>query len=263
MTKKVFAILLVFVLFSFNKSTDDKHLHIVLRAIGHDLLVQSNDSTSRVLPLEKLDEHTFQISFEHDFSFVTDTLINAVDRILSKEEITNPYQVMVRSCKTQKVIYAYEVSSDTEFLIPCTGVVNPKDCYQVQVTFLKDESPYKAWFPLLAIPFLGFFIFLLYRKKNSTLNENVIEVDNSQHIIKIGKESIQLSDQESKLFQLLSEADGQIVKREVLLYEIWEKDGTIVSSRSLDVLVSKLRKKITEVSNFQIKNVHGKGYKLI
>jgi hypothetical protein len=260
MIKNTFACLFLFVTFAFGSNrTDENHLTIVLRTIGHELLLKSADSTSRVLPIEKVAENSYQLSFEHEFSFVTDTLINTINSILTKEGMKKPYQVLVRSCETQKVIYAYEVSSATDFLIPCTGITNPKDCYEVQIDFPEDDTSFNSWLLLLVIPFLGFFFYRYYQRKKPT---NEIQMEDGQNTIKIGNINIQLSDQESKLFQLLSEADGQVVKREILLYEIWEKDGTIVSSRSLDVLVSKLRKKITEVSNLKIKNVHGKGYKL-
>src|ERR1700754_2473315 len=56
----------------------DKHLEIVLRNIGHQVLLHSKDSTSRVLPIETVSENTFRISFENSIEFPPDTLINLV-----------------------------------------------------------------------------------------------------------------------------------------------------------------------------------------
>jgi DNA-binding response OmpR family regulator len=53
------------------------------------------------------------------------------------------------------------------------------------------------------------------------------------------------------------------VEREKLMKEIWEDEGTIVISRNVDVLVSKLRKKLSDDSSLKFINVHGKGYKFI
>jgi len=45
--------------------------------------------------------------------------------------------------------------------------------------------------------------------------------------------------------------------------EIWEDKGIIVISRNVDVLVSKLRKKLLADSSIKFINVHGRGYKFI
>jgi DNA-binding response OmpR family regulator len=43
--------------------------------------------------------------------------------------------------------------------------------------------------------------------------------------------------------------------------EIWEDEGIVVISRNVDVLVSKLRKKLSDDNSFKFINVHGRGYK--
>jgi len=40
--------------------------------------------------------------------------------------------------------------------------------------------------------------------------------------------------------------------------EIWEDEGIVVISRNVDVLVSKLRKKLSDDNSFKFINVHGK-----
>jgi hypothetical protein len=65
-----------------NKKNDipANHLEVVLRDIGHQLLLSAKDSSSRVLPIKQLNENTYQISFQNNFSFISDTLINIVER---------------------------------------------------------------------------------------------------------------------------------------------------------------------------------------
>jgi DNA-binding response OmpR family regulator len=46
-----------------------------------------------------------------------------------------------------------------------------------------------------------------------------------------------------------------------LLKRVWEDEG-VITGRSLDVFISKLRKKLKNDPSVQIVNVHGKGYKL-
>ena len=43
----------------------------------------------------------------------------------------------------------------------------------------------------------------------------------------------------------------------------WEDKGIVVISRNVDVLVSKLRKKLSDDPSIKFINVHGRGYKLM
>ena len=54
-----------------------------------------------------------------------------------------------------------------------------------------------------------------------------------------------------------------MVERENLMKAIWEEEGIIVMSRNVDVLVSKLRKKLSDDNTIKFINVHGRGYKLV
>ncbi len=47
----------------------EKHLEVVLRDLGHQLLLTAKDSSSRVMPVKKVNEHTYQISFQNHFGF--------------------------------------------------------------------------------------------------------------------------------------------------------------------------------------------------
>src|SRR5215218_6613945 len=67
--------------------TPEKHVEVVLRNLGHQLLLSAKDSTSRVLPVKKLNENTYQISFQNNFGFISDTLINLVQRTFQKNAL--------------------------------------------------------------------------------------------------------------------------------------------------------------------------------
>src|SRR5215469_14158052 len=58
---------------------------ILLRRIGDEVLSQSGDHTSRVLPVEKISENEYRISFEKDLTFQTDSLVNITRRLLAKD----------------------------------------------------------------------------------------------------------------------------------------------------------------------------------
>src|SRR5690606_27663196 len=81
----LFVSVMVFV--NAKKELPDKHLEVVLRNIGHELLLHSKDSTSRVLPVKAINERVYQISFENSFGFAPDTLMGLVHEQLDKTDM--------------------------------------------------------------------------------------------------------------------------------------------------------------------------------
>ena len=85
----------------------------------------------------------------------------------------------------------------------------------------------------------------------------------ANNVLKIEHRSITLSEKETKALKIFAENINQIVEREKLMKEIWEDKGIVVISRNVDVLVSKLRKKLSDDNSIKFINVHGRGYKFI
>ena len=77
----------------------------------------------------------------------------------------------------------------------------------------------------------------------------------------MGIEVITLTDKECKILELLNRNFGELIPRETLMQEVWISEG-VITGRSLDMFVSKLRKKLSSDPELRITNVHGKGYKL-
>jgi DNA-binding winged helix-turn-helix (wHTH) protein len=77
----------------------------------------------------------------------------------------------------------------------------------------------------------------------------------------LGREVIGLTDKECSILELLHQSFGELISRETLMEKIWINEG-VITTRSLDVFVSKLRKKLSGDPELRITNVHGKGYKL-
>ena len=84
-------------------------------------------------------------------------------------------------------------------------------------------------------------------------------VNPNKHIVKINGEDVELSFKEYQLLMLLLEADGKVVKREVLLTKIWGEFYD--ESRTLDVHIRKLRIKL-ENAGVKILTVKNVGYRL-
>lgn len=71
-----------------------------------------------------------------------------------------------------------------------------------------------------------------------------------------------LTHREAALLQLLMENKNEIIDRTVLLKKIWG-DTDFFSGRSMDVFITKLRKKLSLDTSVQIINIRSQGYKLI
>src|SRR5215213_254905 len=87
----VIVLILISAVAFINKKNEipEKHVEVVLRDLGHQLLLSAKDSSSRVLPVKKLNGTTYQISFQNDFSFISDSLINLVQRTFQKNALAS------------------------------------------------------------------------------------------------------------------------------------------------------------------------------
>ena len=91
---------------------DISRREVLLRRIGHELLLQSGDSASRVLPVEKTAENEYRISFENNLTFRPDSLVNITRRLLAKDPLAGDYVVNVLNCGSAKVVYGYAISKN-------------------------------------------------------------------------------------------------------------------------------------------------------
>ena len=77
----------------------------------------------------------------------------------------------------------------------------------------------------------------------------------------INKETIDLTGTETRLLLIFASLPNQVIERSRLQKEIWEDEGVIVG-RSLDMFISKLRKKLELDPDSRIVVIRGKGYML-
>jgi DNA-binding winged helix-turn-helix (wHTH) protein len=275
-----FSIIIIVILVSavafINKRNDipEKHIEVVLRDIGHQLLLSANDSSSRVMPVKKLNEHTYQISFQNNLAFISDTLINLVQRTFQKNALANDYIVNLRNCKQNETVFAFEINSQAGDLTPCRGRKLEVGCYIIEIDLLKKTNFNFFWLLLLIIPLslVGFYLKNKFRKKeekepildgNDYMQLGSFKFYADNNVLKIENNNITLSEKETKALKIFAENINQIVERETLMKEIWEDNGIVVISRNVDVLVSKLRKKFIDDNSIKFINVPGRGYKLI
>ena len=251
-----------------------KHAEVVLRDLGHQLLLAAKDSSSRVMPVKKLNENTYQISFQNNFGFISDTLINLVQRTFQKNALANDYIVNLRNCKENETVFAFEINSQKGDLTPCRGRTLEVGCYVIEIELLKSAQFNFLWLLLLIVPLglVGFYVKDRFRKKEGKApivdNSDYIQLGNfrfytANNVLKAEHKTILLSEKETKALKIFAENINQVVEREKLMKEIWEDEGIVVISRNVDVLVSKLRKKLSDDNSLKFVNVHGRGYKFV
>ena len=107
---------------------------------------------------------------------------------------------------------------------------------------------------------------LLKRSKNEN-NTGPIAIgkfifDLKKQTLQIHKKTETLTHREAHLLFHLIKNKDQVLERSVILKKLWGDDD-FFNSRSMDVFITKLRKKLKNDPAIQIINVRGYGYKLI
>ena len=257
-----------------NPTFDLKHLEVSLRQLGHELLLSTGDSSSRVLPLEK-QANTYVMQFESSFAFEPAALVDLSKQILSEQDLPTRYIIEVKECEQEGVVYSFEIAPRFEDeIVPCLGREQIKACYTLSFTFpdLSDahkqsETDSSAWYLWFLLPLLGIPVYFWIRQSPSTLEEHVHQIGQFQFnavsgLLKLDTSEEELTAKETALLLILWNSRNKAVEREVLLHEVWGDEGDYVG-RTLDVFISRLRKKLKADPSLQILNVRGLGYKLI
>ncbi|MFD2144478.1 winged helix-turn-helix domain-containing protein [Mucilaginibacter antarcticus] len=246
----------------------------MLRKIGHELLLQAGDSTSRVLPVQKIAENEYQIKFENELTFQPDSLMNTTQRLLANEPQASDYIVNVLTCNRPGVFYAFAVSKNkSNSIVTCSKRKQPTACYIVNIKF-KPASVYTTksgylWGGLPLLAFVGFIFFRsanprkssIITQQNTKFKLGAVIFDTLERHLKVNENIIDLTGTETRLLLIFASTPNETITRSRLQKEIWEDEGIIVG-RSLDMFISKLRKKLECDPNINIVVVRGKGYKL-
>ncbi|WP_313269810.1 winged helix-turn-helix domain-containing protein [Sphingobacterium sp.] len=272
----LFFITMIFVAFgmSDNSDFDVARREVLLRKIGDELLIQSGDNKSRVLPIEKITEIEYQIKFENEITFDPDSLVNTVQRLLASDPLTSDYVVNVVNCGNSSVAYGYAIANNKkDDIIACRGRLQPKGCYMINIKFKPTRINTGTISYMLSIfivlMFLGFIFWRLdklRRERPVDQNNNILAFGSvlfnpQQREMIINKNTIDLTGTETRLLHIFALSPNQTIERVRLQKEIWEDEGVIVG-RSLDMFISKLRKKLELDPKIKITVIRGKGYKL-
>lgn len=258
-----------------NKSvTQVERAELIMRKIGHNLLLHAGDSTSRVMPVKKLGSSSFQLEFENKFSFMPDSLASIVYQSIASTQLPTNYIVRVFDSQTDEMVHGFEITALDGSANACMGRVQPSGHYTVQITFtepLAKEESYAAYY-LGLFGCLGILLLFVAWPKStlkaspeaiasSATKLGVFTFDEITGSLKHGDSEVALSNKESKLLTILVAKRNEVIDRDHLQNEVWGSEG-VITGRSLDMFISKLRKKLSEDPTIKIVNIHGRGYKL-
>lgn len=274
----------------------EKRIRVAMRMIGHEVLMSLGDYESRVMPIEKVDEQ-YKISFEFEFGFDPGDIVSIIDCVMTETGTSTNYLVEVEQCGTKEVVHSFEIGNAANSdLIACSGRILPEDCYSLLITILDGTSPITniqaitsdspstnnidppyeelssggSSLTFLLVPLLiliGLTGYFIMKKNPADAEPNLVligafQFDKRTMTLSFENKRVELSNKEAELLSLLHTSANVPIEREVILQKVWGDEGNYVG-RTLDVFISKLRKKLEPDASVNIVNIRGVGYKLL
>lgn len=281
--RSAITLLFTFICFSISQAqpgADEQHAKVVMRMIGHQLLLNAGDSTSVVLPIENV-ANNYMIQFDTDLAIDPGMLSSTVDSIMQLTQLSGKYIVRVEKCGTAEVVYSYEVGyNDTLNLLPCRGRKYPEACYKIWVSLESEttdeplvtnagsNNTLGVIVQLFSVLGLIGLVFYSFKERKEPINDPMLLAIGSYRLntktmqLATENEVVELTSKEADLLLLLHSSVNHTIEREVILKEVWGDEGDYVG-RTLDVFISKLRKKLEADPRIKIINARGVGYKLV
>jgi hypothetical protein len=269
----------------------ERQEEVAMRLIGHQVLLAAGDSSSRVLPVERTGDR-YRIRFAQEFGFDPGSMTATVDSVVRNTGIAISYLVEFVSCDSNLVVHSWQAALIPEqAMMPCIGREQPVGCYELWFTILeRDQAAFagtkrpeqaeltgsgeaqdRSWLLLipgvLALAAIGLLVRNKLRRTPTTDDPNIIRIGeflfNTRNMeLAFKNERVRLTSKEADLLQLLAASPNDTVARETILTTVWGDEGDYVG-RTLDVFVSKLRKKLEADANVRIVNIRGVGYRLV
>jgi len=106
---------------------------------------------------------------------------------------------------------------------------------------------------------------LLRRAKSASSRKQEVGsflMDADEHTAELNGEEISLTNREFNILYKLLSYPKKTFTRQQLMDEFWDAD-TETAPRAVDVYMTKLRTKLADCEDFEIKTVHGLGYKVV
>jgi Transcriptional regulatory protein, C terminal len=255
-------------------------INLALRRTADQLLRIACDSTSQIPSIVRTKDGIWQIRLEQNFDY--DSLPSILQASLSIHHIDLAYDVLVKKCDDGTIALGY---NHLDFLqkgnVACGGRKRSEECQFIEVSFipltLKTTTTLSnsLWLFLIAAGFLGIWLY----KRTPTADPSLITNTNTESETlgwtPIGNSKFDLANQvlicggskqaltfrEAKLLSLFVTNINKVLDREYIIQQVWADEGVLVG-RSVDVFVSRLRKKMADDDSLSLNVVHGVGYRL-
>ena len=98
------------------------------------------------------------------------------------------------------------------------------------------------------------------QEENKINIDNKVVIDIDKYEVFVDDKLINLTPTEYRILKMLAEKNGNVLKREEILYNLWGNEKIVVD-HTVDVHIKHLREKLGSYANL-VKNVRGVGYKL-
>ncbi len=272
-----------------DQSIEEKYRAAASRKAGDEVLLMAGDSTSIVQSVTQ-EGNRYTIEFASEFSFLPVILTTVVDSVMKGASIQESYFLEVLSCDDNSIVYNSHTAGyqqgDSLDIETCGVREYPKACYKIAITFYdangaveeeKKEAavvssfdisdPY-SWFLIVGAGLLVLSAFAYFqRKKQQAIADHIIPIggyifDQRNMHLTFNGETVELTSKEADLLFLLHSSKNETVERDTILRIVWGDEGDYVG-RTLDVFISKLRKKLADDPAIKITNIRGVGYRLV
>lgn len=268
-----------------NETKFELEVNLAMREIAHQLLQGQGDSTSAIPPVVFQKNRGFYLKYGAALDY--DRLQGIVDSTFKKRGLPAEYNLALFDCDDDVLVLGYSTiqqliaGQDTTDEASCLGRDTLYDCYHIAISFpTAGEEQDTFLFVAAIIPIVMLLLggvwwwrqtkptrplpssqSMLTPEEPSIYHLGPLRFEPENQTLLGEGEPQRLTFRESKLLDLFCQNKNQLLTRESILEFVWGDEGVMVG-RSIDVFVSRLRKKLKTADNIKIASVHGVGYRL-
>ncbi|MBC6993719.1 winged helix-turn-helix domain-containing protein [Neolewinella lacunae] len=274
-----------------DSATEDPRYALALRQIAHDYLTANGDCDSVIPPVEKMADGRYLLPFGQELDYTQ--LLDLAPQSMRYYNIQQPYSLTLEDCNTGEVFLGSLLPSvfltEPVPILPLDGVAcygreQDERCAHLAIAYHRTAALGQNNGNLLLLLGGGWVLLLLggtlvarWKKTDGpqlapaetetdaapgtqrTLAPDLI-YDPLAQTLHCATEQHALTYRENKLFAYLAERPNEVLPRTDIQEAVWGTEGILVG-RSLDVFISRLRKKLAGVPGVEIQTVHGVGYR--
>jgi len=267
-------------------TTNERKTSLALRQIGHTYLAGCGDNTSRIPAVRERADGSLLLALEQTIDY--DTVVSITRTVLTDFGIRRDFTLSLEDCESGEVFLGSFWRAEEVFVsasgdgAACLDRDQFPRCSNISLAFHEEATagvPVGSWL-LGGLGVLLLFAGPLTRQGESDQAEQPVSeipkntmpaplrlsasssFDETSQLLKVGSTELQLTHREGQLLGYLAARPNEILQRQDIHDAVWGVDG-IITGRSLDVFVSRLRKKLAGDVGLEIKTVHGVGYQFL